>query len=176
MKKSNITIKVQDEYFLGHKDTLSRNPDLNSRMINSQSASQISCLIEIPKFNASIFKHFLKFLYTRHVEKENISKELLCIAYEYSDARLKKICEDHLCKAVCEENAIEFLELGVTVESEKLKEEASLVIVDKYNVMKEQAAFKKMTMENPLAVAAVFDRFDVINDNLSSKKKMNLQL
>lgn len=164
--KSDLTIKVQNGIFLVHKDILlTQNKVLKTLTSALSSESEISSSINIPGIDSSIFKLFLMFIYTRKVEKENISNELLFIAHKYADAKLMKICEDHLLSELCEEKAIELLELGTKIESKKLKDESSKFIVDRFEAMKKQVAFKNIR-ENPLAVDAIFSQFEVNMDRL----------
>lgn len=92
----------------------------------------------------------------------------MCLAHKYVDSRLEKICEDHLLSTLSEETAIELLELSTSVQSEKLKDEASEFIVDEFKVIQKQAAFQRMK-ENVSAVDAIFNQFTVKIDDLISK-------
>lgn len=142
--KSDLTVKVQKETFLAHKNILStRNTVFKNVISTLSSESELSSSINIPEFDSSTFKIFLMFIYTQNIKLKDISKELMCIAHKYIDEKLKKICEDYLLFDLCEENAIELLELGADVGSEILKEKASELIADKYEIMKNKQPSKR---------------------------------
>lgn len=163
--KSDLTIKVQTETFLAHKDILSSRNTVLETVISSLPDSKLSSSLNIPDFKSGIFKILLQFIYTRQVKDENISKELMYIAHKYVDARLQKICENFLVSKLCKANAIDLLILGIDVESQPLKEKASKFIADNLEVMKEQVTFQKVK-ENPVAVDSIFGRLTVKIDEL----------
>lgn len=181
--KSDLTIKVQNDYFLAHKNVLSSQNYILKNLISTlKSTKNVSSSLNIPQFDSKTFKIFLQYVYTGNVDKNDVSNELLIVAHKYFDLKLSKICENMLVSTVCEENAVDLLILSTEVESEKLKEGASKFIADNYIEMKERVEFQNVKT-NPAAVDAIFQQFAILNqslnDNLtnhkSKKQKKSIQ-
>lgn len=171
--KSDLTIKVKDLLFLGHKNILSTRNSVFETVISAlPTQNNISSSIDIPNCDPSAFKIFLKCIYTKNVAIIDISKELISVAHLYVDTKLKKICEDNLVQKLSKENAVDFLILSTKIESEKLKEEASKFIADGFEAMTDRADFQ-VIKQNPEAVEAIFSRLSINVD--SFKKSLNVQ-
>lgn len=174
--ESNLTINVENETFLVHKEILSsRNKVLEAVISSLPPVSPTSSLINLSEFKPSVFKSFLIFIYSGEVDK--ITKDLMCLAVKYVDVKLKKYCEDHLASTLSTANATEFLELAMKIKSEKLKEESAKFIIDRFKVIQEEAAYEKMK-ENPLAVGVILcemsSSMDKLYDRLLSIQSMQI--
>lgn len=157
--KSDLTIKVQNDLFLAHKNILSsRNALFKTTVSKLPSTRNVSSSICITHSEASIFKIFLLYIYTRQVEDGNISKELLEIAHKYDDVTLKGMCQVHLLTTLSEKNAVELLSLGTDLDCKALKDRAAKFIADRYAEIKNQDEFK-LVKQNDAAVEAIFSHF-----------------
>lgn len=169
-KSSDLTIKVQDDYFLAHKDFLSSQNKVLKTVISAlPTTSNFSSSINVLDLDPKVFKNFLKYIYTGEVDEKEISKELLQVAHKYTDRKLKKICEEHLLSAICEGNAAELLILATIVGCQKLIEKTSKFIAERYVMMKEQDVFQKVK-EHPAAIEAIFIQFADTIDTLYTSK------
>lgn len=142
-------------------------------------AETVASSIGITDFDPSTFKVFLKYIYTRDVNKDEFTKPLINIAHKYVDSNLMKICEVFLVSKVDESNAVDLLLLSLEVGSLMLKKEASKFIAEKYAEMKDRVDFQKLS-QNPQAVKAIFMQFAVkvhiLNERCVQKSnKWNLQ-
>lgn len=160
-KSSDLTIRVENHSFLSHKEILStRNTVLKTVISALDSTGNKSSSITIADFDLQTFEIFLKHIYTGEVDEGGISKELLMVAHKYDDSKLKKICEDNLVLKIEESNAVEMLMLSIKVNAQKLKEEASKFIAERYEKMKGQDGFQQVKLD-PEAVDAVFSQFEL---------------
>lgn len=169
--KSDLVVEVQEHSFLGHKKVLSRNKTFKTAISSLSTANTLSLSNEGSNFDLNIFTVFLKYLYSREVDKSEISIELMNVAFTYGDSKLQKVCEEKLVSTVTEENAIELLILSTKVQSEILKEKTSKFIAERYEEMKDQDEFQAVT-ENPVAVEAIFSQFSVRIDRLYDSFKL----
>lgn len=168
--KSDLTIKVRNHLFLGHKDILSNRNTVFDTVISAlPSINDVTSSIDIPDFEPKTFKIFLQFIYTQEISNEDISQELMSVAHKYEESRLQKICEDKMVSTFCEESAFKLLILGVDVGSQNLIEKASKFIADRYKEMKERVDFQSVK-KNPAAVEAIFNQFAVKVDSLDIQK------
>lgn len=160
-KKSDLTIKVEDHIFLGHKEILATRNSVFETVISAlPKNSGLSSSVSIPDFDSRVFKIFLKYIYTQYIDENDISKELINAAHKYVDLKLKKICEDHLVSTVSENTAVRLLILGANTCSENLKEVASKFIADRFAQMKQRADFQEVT-RNPEAIKTIFKQFEL---------------
>lgn len=171
--KSDLTIKVQNLSFLGHKEILSTRNSVFETIISAlPKPNKISSSIDIPDCDPNTFAIFLKYIYTQNVARSDVSKELLNVAHLYVDTKLKKICEDNLVQKLSKENVVDLLIFSTKVESEKLKTEASKIIADGFVTIKDQPDFQ-VVKQNPEAVEAIFNQLGINIDSLN--KSLNVQ-
>lgn len=78
------------------------------------------------------FKIFLRYLYTKKIDDEDICKELLVLASKYGDSELVKICVNKLCQIVDDQNCLELLEVASTYQYHQLSRVCSKHFVDNY--------------------------------------------
>lgn len=161
-----MTIKVQGYSFLGHKEILSTTNTIFKTVIPAlPKIKDRSSSIDIPDFDPKTFGLFLKYIYTKDVDKTADIKKLLIVAHQYVDSKLMQICEKQLVSTLLETNVVDLLLLGAEVKSQKLTDVASKFIVERMANIKEQDAFQKVR-ENPLAFDAVCCQFTNKLDSL----------
>lgn len=151
---SDFTLQVENHKFLVHKDILSKQNVFFQLAISMVSEMNNSMSLYVGHDNPSIFKIFLKFVYTRHVNKKDITRGLMEAAKDFMDEELKSLCENALMSMMSEETAIDLLILGVNIESQILTEKASQFIVDRFELMEKRAEYEQVK-ENFEALEAI---------------------
>lgn len=112
-KTSDLTIRVRDQQFLGHKNILAaRNTVFETVITALPTTTNLSSSIDIPEIDPSTSKIFLKYIYTQDLDRKVISKNLIIVAHKYVDSVLKEICEDQLLFKLCESKAVDLLILS----------------------------------------------------------------
>ena len=136
---ADVKIKVDDEIINAHKIILSFRNEVFRNMQESNMLESNTNIIEIKDFDTKTVKLFLKYLYTS--ELDEITEDLLRIADKYVDQKLKKICQDELCKNINVENVVSRLLIAIQCNCENLKNKSSIFIAQNFDKVRERPEF-----------------------------------
>lgn len=176
-KKSDLTFKIQDSYFLAHMETCDRYNTNFAKEIQSYSKSKNPILIELPNFNPEPFKHFLLYIYCSVIDWENMLyntiAEVIQIGQHYDYKFIKNIGEEYLLTKIDYWTSVKLLNWGIDCDLPNLVEQASKYIVDDFENVSERSDFQNLK-NNPKAVDALFRSFKVhlceLNDSFKVQK------
>lgn len=122
---SDVTIRAENKSFYVHKCILALRSPVFKVMFDHDMMEKNQNAVEIEDIKCEVLQEFLQFIYTGKVNDiEKIVDELLITAEKYDVKGLKKLCEETMCRNLSCNNALEYLDLAILNNSEKLKNDS----------------------------------------------------
>lgn len=121
---SDVIIIAEGKSFYLHKNILATSSHVFEAMFRKMVEKHEST-VEIYEIKHEVLKELFQYVYTGKVNNiKRIVDQLLSAAEKYCIDGLKALCEETLCNDLYEDNALEYLNLAIINNAEKLKLEA----------------------------------------------------
>lgn len=124
-KYADITIHVKKQTFLAHKCILATRSSVFASMFEHDMEEARTSTVEVSDIDADVFKEFLRYIYTGHVE--HIDRVAICLisaADKYGVLTLKSLCMESLCDNINRSTVIDILIVAHLHNCDKLKQKA----------------------------------------------------
>ncbi|KAF6211791.1 hypothetical protein GE061_012306 [Apolygus lucorum] len=107
----DLVVKVKNQEFKAHKVFLTAHSEVFAAMLKHGMIEASSNVITINDITPTVFKEFLRFLYTKEVKNLTLAEyqELTACADKYSVIELKELCCKEMLEEVSRSNAIDLL-------------------------------------------------------------------
>ena len=131
LSSCDVFIKCEDKTFKAHKVVLQARSTVFAAMFKSDMMESKTGVVNIKEMKTSVFKLFLKYLYSASLPKVSISnaKELYKAADQYDVEELKLACSQFLIRNVSRQNACDMLVLADLHSDKELREKAINYII-----------------------------------------------
>ncbi len=117
--------------------------------------------IKLPNYKLATIRPLIKFLYSDHVEPEDIHPDLLIASHEFGAPNLTRICSKHLSSAVTKENAISNMVLGHKHDAKELKEAATRAIIANMASLKDTPEWTDLKKKEPEIVSEMLEDISI---------------
>lgn len=149
---SDVTVTSADgKNFSLHKIILAARSIVFDKMFRNNMREKNQNAVVIEDVRAEVLKELFRFLYTGQVSDntENIVCELLTAAEKYCIESLKTVCEEIMESKLCNENAIDYLNLAFLNNAKKLESDAISYMSSHKDDFVDNPEFIKLGFQQP---------------------------
>lgn len=121
-KFSDVTIIAEGNSYYLHKCILASSSVVFDAMFTNDMKEKNENLVKIEDIKKEVLDEFFRFIYSGKVKDiQNFAGDLLIAAEKYSVEGLKTLCEETMANLITSSTAIEYLQLSIMNNAEKLK-------------------------------------------------------
>lgn len=147
---SDVTITAKDKKFYLHKCILSIRSPVFKLMFENDMKEKNQGLVEITDIKSEILQELFQFIYSGKVNNmKKVVCELLIAAEKYCVEDLKEFCEETMCKNLTIENTVEYLNLAISTNAEKLKAYAIKWMSVHLDILCKKSEFDEFVKQHP---------------------------
>jgi speckle-type POZ protein len=138
---SDVTINASGNIMPSHRCILCARSPVFAAMLSLDMMERSSGVIEIDDIDPTIMREVLHYLYAGSLSEKSIidrlTVELLEAASKYQICTLIEICEENICSKMTRSNALDYLVVGDTYASNKIKTKAFQTISLNYQYFRD---------------------------------------
>lgn len=162
---SDVTVIAEDgRSFKLHKLILALNSSVFKAMFSTDMKEKNKNLVNIKDIRYEVLQELFRFIYYGEVYNFNeIAGELFMAAEKYCIDKLVELCENTMCNQLTKENAVEYLNLALLYNVNKLKKKAMKCIALHVQELITDRVFENLALQHPKVYHKIMLEFFAAN-------------
>lgn len=147
----DVTIKVEDKDYVGHKAIFGIRSPVFMNMFKYQMSENITGVVDIDDCDAVVFREFMRYIYASRVSKTfpRVLFPLYHVADKYQVVDLKAYCIEQIKSIICVENFSNCAELCFQYNDEHFMDIVTEFLAENMSEIRKSEEWKNFDSENP---------------------------